>query len=558
MSSIVARECKHVFYSKSNEPGDYSDYHLVKEIQFFDDGTSKPALTEYINLPRSFYVTKKGAQNHEQKKEWELLENVIEFKSTQSELARSVAKALGTPWAKGSVKQLSISPYLYGTDISSTALLKQKYIDKWNKRTKNTVAVFDTETDMIHGTGQIIMATLSMKDKVLTVISKDFLSGQANAIPRIHTLANKILDKYIRERNITLDIRIVDTEIDIVKTIMQAAHKWVPDFIAVWNIEFDMTKIIEACSRAGEDIAKIMSDPSVPDKYKSFKFKKGPSKKVTASGDEIPIKPSARWHAVMCPASFTWIDAMCSYRHIRNGEPEESEYSLDAILQKKAGITKLRIPGAQHLEGAPWHTYAQTNHPLVYIVYNMFDCVSMEILDEITNDLSISLPLFSGCSDYADFKSQPKRTSDKKHFYTLSRGRVICSVSEEMKTDYDDEVASLSEWIIMLQSYLVEDNGIKCVLENQQLRTNIRIGAVDLDVEGSYPNGGVALNISKETTSKEVISVEGVDETTRRMCTINLSAGHVNSLEICNKLFGMPTLDAMLDAFLSEQDTNFI
>ena len=110
----------------------------------------------------------------------------------------------------------------------------------------------------------------------------------------------------------------------------------------------------------------------------------------------------------------------------------------------------------------------------------------------------------------------------------------------------------------MLQSYLVEDNGIKCVLENQQLRTNIRIGAVDLDVEGSYPNGGVALNISKETTSKEVISVEGVDETTRRMCTINLSAGHVNSLEICNKLFGMPTLDAMLDAFVSEQNTNFI
>lgn len=101
----------------------------------------------------------------------------------------------------------------------------------------------------------------------------------------------------------------------------------------------------------------------------------------------------------------------------------------------------------------------------------------------------------------------------------------------------------------MLQSYLVDDNGICAVKENPTMRTNIRIGAVDLDVEGSYPNGGVCLNISKETTKKEIISVQGVDEHTRRMCTINLSAGHVNALEICTNLLGMPTLDQMLESF---------
>lgn len=101
----------------------------------------------------------------------------------------------------------------------------------------------------------------------------------------------------------------------------------------------------------------------------------------------------------------------------------------------------------------------------------------------------------------------------------------------------------------MLQSYLVDDNGICAVKENPTMRTNIRIGAVDLDVEGSYPNGGVCLNISKETTKKEIISVQGVDEHTRRMCTINLSAGHVNALEICTSLLGMPTLDQMLESF---------
>lgn len=62
----------------------------------------------------------------------------------------------------------------------------------------------------------------------------------------------------------------------------------------------------------------------------------------------------------------------------------------------------------------------------------------------------------------------------------------------------------------------------------------------------------MALNISKETTKKEVISVENVDEQTRRMCTINLSAGHVNAIEICTNMLGMPSLDEMLEAFNNE------
>ena len=66
------------------------------------------------------------------------------------------------------------------------------------------------------------------------------------------------------------------------------------------------------------------------------------------------------------------------------------------------------------------------------------------------------------------------------------------------------------------------------------------------------PNGGVAINISKETTKKELSSVEGVDEHTKRMCTINLSAGHVNAVEICTNLLGMPSLDQMLEAFNKE------
>jgi len=89
----------------------------------------------------------------------------------------------------------------------------------------------------------------------------------------------------------------------------------------------------------------------------------------------------------------------------------------------------------------------QEKYPLEYTVYNMFDCISMEILDEITNDLSISLPMFTGCSDFADFKSQPKRTSDKLHYFCLRNKRVVGSVSQEMATDMDDLTVGLGDWI---------------------------------------------------------------------------------------------------------------
>jgi hypothetical protein len=60
----------------------------------------------------------------------------------------------------------------------------------------------------------------------------------------------------------------------------------------------------------------------------------------------------------------------------------------------------------------------------------------------------------------------------------------------------------------------------------------------------------VVFNISKETTKKELVSIEGVGEYVRRMQGINLSAGATNSVEFCSAMFGMPSLDKMLEAFV--------
>jgi len=101
----------------------------------------------------------------------------------------------------------------------------------------------------------------------------------------------------------------------------------------------------------------------------------------------------------------------------------------------------------------------------------------------------------------------------------------------------------------MLPAHLIADNGLKIIEENSELVTTIRGHVADLDIEGSYPNNECVMNVSKETTKRELICIEGVPEELVRREGINLSAGHVNAVEICCNLFGMPNLDSLLQEF---------
>lgn len=47
--------------------------------------------------------------------------------------------------------------------------------------------------------------------------------------------------------------------------------------------------------------------------------------------------------------------------------------------------------------------------------------------------------------------------------------------------------------------------------------------------------------------------MEGFDDTLVRMQTINFSAGHVNAVEFCQTLFGLPALPDLLKAFEAQQ-----
>jgi hypothetical protein len=549
----IAFECRFAFHCTSK--GSDNDYHLVKEVAHFKDGTTEPRIRMVKNYQRTIYVTKKGMRNHTSKKEFEKIEHLTPFKTNQVGLLSTCAKALGQAWYRGGLRDLANSPYLYGADIDSAALIKQYYMDTFpDYKSPYSVAVFDVETDIFDRRKPIVMATVSMKDKSITAIRANFLSKIANPLEQLKETAERYIGEKLKKRGITPEFVIVDSETDVVKVTMAKAHEWRPDFMAVWNITFDIRRVMEAFERAGERIEDVLCDPAVPQEYRDFYFKEGPAKMITASGVVKVLKPAHRWHHVFCPASFVWVDAMCAYSRIRQGSREEPSYSLEAITKKHGLTGKLKFEEAERYTGGAKHKYLQSKFPVEYCVYNLYDCIVMEELDEIIKDLSIFLPMYAGCSDFSRFNSQPRRKVDKLHHDFFKKGLVIATTGSEMDDGFNHLVVTLDDWIVMLDPHLVTQEGLRCIIEDRTLTTNLIACVFDLDVSASYPTGQVVMNISKATTVTEIIrNMDAAIEKRRRMNTINFTSGHVNALEFCEEMSNMPTLEEIGARYLAEK-----
>lgn len=550
---LVSRECKHAVYVRAND-GSANDLLVIKEYEHFDDGSKKIHLRQIQNYKRPFWITRESYRKHNDKKEWEKVERLQEFKSTQINLVRNIGRALGRQPQRDDLRMVCRSPYVYGCDVTTPVLAKHHYMKQWpDAMTDNTVAVVDAETDVINGTEEIIMLSITMGTRAKIVVVRDFVKAIHDPEKRILECADKYIGEILKTRNTKLEVEFVKNAGECSYRILKTAHEWKPDILTIWNMNFDIPKMVASLTKYGYDLAEAFSDPSIPPQYRHFKYIEGPAQKVTSSGKTMALHPAEQWHLAECPASFYILDAMCVYLKLRIVKGKEPSYALDAILEKHLGIRKLKFPQADGLYGLKLHQVMQTEYPIEYCVYNIFDCIGLEMLDEKTTDLKRMVSLLCGHSEYLRFPSQPRRTCDDLHFFAQEHGMVAATTSNQMQDELDALVVGLEDWIVTLPSYMVHDDGIQVIEELPDVNTFMRVHVADLDVEGTYPNEQVLFNISKATTAKEVAQIQGISEEIRRAVGINLSGGHVNAVEIVCDLYGAPTLDQLLSQFRQEQ-----
>lgn len=455
--ALVGRECKHAIYTQSSytdNRGIRDDLIYVKEVLHYEDGSQERTKRMIPNFKRPFWVTKEGFRDHEEKKEWEKADRLQYYECTQAELPSAVKKALGMFTPNNSMRQISKSPYLYGADITPTAIVKHLYQQKYpDARSPNTVAVLDIETDVLDGTDVPFYTSVTFKDKAVLSVAQEYLDriGYGGDFEKeMREYFYQRLPEMAHERNIDLEVVVNATPLEMIKTAINRCHEWQPDFISVWNINFDLPILIKTIEDAGADPAEIFSDPDVPPAFRKAYYKEGASKKVTQNGREEPKPWYDRWHTFYTPATFYFIDQAVVFRKLRIAGGKEPSYALDAILAKYTDVRKLKNERADHLSGLAWHQYMQKNEPLEYGAYNLIDCIACEILDEQpkVGDLRQSISVQVGHSDYDKFDSQTRRTVDDFHFFCIEeQGHVIATTPPQMKTKFDEMTVGIDKWI---------------------------------------------------------------------------------------------------------------
>jgi hypothetical protein len=418
------------------------------------------------------------------------------------------------------------------------------------------IAVLDYETNVSSKQGEIISGSLTSKDVAYYVASKTLTKHHTEE--EFRKAITDEIGKELEERNCKLVIDIVENDYEVCKKLMMYAHRLSPDIIAIWNMSFDINKMLASCQRHRKKPEDLFCDPRVPQEFRRFKWREAKLKKVTATGKTSTKHIADLWHVVETMCGFSFIDAMCLFKQLRPAKKMESSYDLDTVAGKYADVRKLHFAKTAHLTRTDWHREMQTKYPLVYAAYNVWDCVMMEILDEKTGDLSRSFLTTLDTSPVSEFASGPRSLSTAMHFYLLERRRVIGSTPSNLTEEFDKLSPNMNGWIVTLSSKLIGREGIQICNDVYLPHSRIFTQNVDVDVASGYPNSGIVGNISKDTRRLEVFKVGNMNEYRRKRWGVNFTAMRTNAVELAREAFELPdadTLDKDFKAFLSSQAT---
>lgn len=559
------------------------DLLIVKERIIDKNGVESANVRMIRNYKRKYYVTKPGARDHTQKRDWENLENLDIFECTQAEMGLHSAKNTDKFVPGGFVRQREVnrSPYLYGTDVTTPVIVKSEYSKKYpDFNPRATVAVADFETDMLDDpeAKRIISGAYTYRGKIFMAVTEEFLGTQPDKEAAIKNHFQKYIDKFTadvesqvkRDKNgkidkgvkkaleafkvaclgkIDLKVKIVANDFEVAKAIMMAAHRTSPDYLTFWNMDFDVTAMLLACERNGRHPEEIFCDPNVDKEFRKFYYNKDQQIKKKANGETMSKDFVDLWHTIECPMSFYMVDAMSFYRLNRVMAGKLNTYALDAILTRELGIGKLKFQEASDVSGPEWHRQMQSNHKLSYLLYNIFDCLLVEFLDFKTKDLSLALGIYVGDSEISTANSNPKRLADACHFFLEKDGRIITSTSDQMVCGYDLNVLGTRDWIITLPAELVQNTGRSIVkgIPDELSRMSAHCG--DIDLASSYPTTGSICNISPDATRMEIYKVKGLEEVQLRKSSVDYTGCDTNAVQLSRTLYGVPKLNDALAMF---------
>lgn len=407
----------------------------VKEkiLEEYEDGTTE--VLDHLNILedpiRPFWVTKEEFRNHDYKKEFEDEDKLDKYTCHDSQLETMIERVLNLKhsFRRRTLRQICDSPYVYGADIDTETLIKQWYAnhEPIGKKPGFSRGGLDIEAE-VRDEKRINIITFIHEHKVYTCALREYcridlgneefkMASEEDCLKVIHELLGFYFDKHHFE----LVFSIQDTELDLIRWTFDRIHECKTDYISIWNMGFDIPKIIERIEALGEDPSSILCHPDVPYKYRFVDWYEDKSS-VAHFTD--------KWHWCTIAGYSQFIDGMCLYARLRKVYGRDSSYSLDDISTKELGHGKL------HFGNITNHWYMQHYRFLEYIAYNINDVMIMQLMEWKNND-QVAMTSLIPMSLPRQFARQTVIVRNDAYNYGRERHRIVASAGTSMFTDYD-------------------------------------------------------------------------------------------------------------------------
>ena len=514
---------------------------FVKEKEVtIDKGTSEildvKDKLKFINNPkRVIYITKPQYRTYKYKKDTEDLSHVDKYIIEDQYKEDEIRKLLELPkFPRKSLLDLCDSPYVYNADISIEALIRAKY----QSMQKHNVIPFrigglDIETSVLDDDtyGCINCISFCTEHNTYTAVLERFLYDTDASGKRVKkskedivSLIHEKIQPYLDEYNFNPIVVVCKNEVQLLKWIFDRIHDEKVDFIYIWNINFDIPKIIERIQHYNYDESEFFCHPDVPKDYRFCKFKE----------DKRMVQHIVdKWHWFYCTDYTQYIDGMLLYARIRKADSKEPSYSLDAISTKVLGVGKLKFSEGSHYE-------MQMNRFTEYTVYNLVDAMLLVMMGLKTNDIS-QLYGLTGTSPYPDFSKQTVMLRNIYYKFCLDRDKVFSSVGKLL----------VKQGGAVLKASLVKDIGLHAVVELPEFESYVVCLGADLDFKAYYPSTQSMYGLAKENKLCTVVQIEGKDKSDIEAFMGAIASPEVNSVWLGSEYFGLPNYREWDDIYMS-------
>ena len=256
------------------------------------------------------------------------------------------------------------------------------------------------------------------------------------------------------------------------------------DFIAIWNMPFDIPYIIGRLKTLGLNPEDVICP-------KDFPVKKCWFKKDVVNFD---VKNKSDWFH--CTSFTIFIDQMRNYAAIRKSGSELRSYSLDYIAEKEIGDKKLDYSYDGNIKTLSYHNYKK------YILYNIKDVLLQCGIENRTNDMdSFYFTSYQNITPYESEYKQTLKLRNVQYRSFLSQGKIP---GENPNIFFNKNASDTTSF----EGALVGDPSLNDYIGETlygRITNNIFKYCIDMDMSRFYPSCIAANNIEASTLIFKVI-----------------------------------------------------